>query len=360
MAVREYGSKPVKVRLDPSDTISSVIAKIAAFIVFAALPSVAAAKDLTVYFIDVEGGQATLFVTPAGESLLIDTGWPGFNGRDADRIVSAAKAAGLKQLDYVLVTHYHIDHAGGVAQLAERFPVKTFIDHGETVEHDDAGNKLYASYLAARAKGKHLEVKVGDKLPVKGLDWTVVTAAGNLLPKAMPGAAKSNPFCAGAKAKEVDPSENARSIGSYIVFGKFRAADLGDLTWNKEQELMCPAPKLAPVQVYIVTHHGSDQSGAKAMVHALQPRVAIMDNGAKKGGSAEAWNTIHESKGLEDIWQVHYSVDAGEKSNTGEKMIANMTEANDAAYSLKLVAHEDGSFDVTNARNGFTKHYGSK
>ncbi len=337
-----------------------MIAKLAAFVLFAALPFVAAAKDLTVYFIDVEGGQATLFVTPAGESLLIDTGWPGFNGRDADRIVATAKAAGLKQIDYLLVSHYHIDHAGGVAQLAERFPVRTFVDHGESVEHDDAAKKLYADYLAARAKGKHLEVKAGDKLPLKGLNWTVVSAAGNVLTKAMAGAAKTNPFCAGFQAKAVDESENARSIGSYIVFGKFRAVDLGDLTWNKEHELMCPEPKLPPVSVYIVTHHGSDQSSAKPMVHGLQPRVAIMDNGAKKGGSPEAWNTIHDSQGLEDIWQVHFSVEGGQKANTGEKMIANMTEAGDAAHSLKLVAHEDGSFDVTNARNGFTKHYAAK
>lgn len=321
----------------------------------------AASKDLTVYFIDVEGGQATLFVAPSGESLLVDSGWAGFNGRDADRIVAAAKTAGVKQIDYLLTTHYHTDHVGGAPQLAERIAIKTYIDHGESVEKDAGGTKLFDAYSAVRAKGRHLQVKAGDKLPIKGLDWTVVSAAGNLISRPVNAkAGKENPYCKGFEARAVDDTENARSVGSYISFGKFRVVDLGDLTWNKEHELACPANKLGEVDVYIVTHHGMNMSGPAAIVDALHPRVAIMNNGAKKGGTPEAWNVIRDSKGLEDIWQVHYATAAGDAANTKEPMIANMTEAKDEGMGLKLVAHADGSFDVTNARNGFTKHYASK
>ena len=321
----------------------------------------AASKDLTVYFIDVEGGQATLFISPSGESLLIDSGWAGFNGRDADRIVATAKTAGVTRIDYLLTTHFHSDHVGGAPQLAERIPIKTFIDHGDSVEKDDAGAKLYNAYSAVRAKGTHLRVKAGDKLPIAGLDWTVVSAAGELISKPVNAkAGKENPFCKGFEPRALDATENARSVGSYIVFGKFRVVDLGDLTWNKEHELVCPANKLGQVDVYIVTHHGMNMSGPAAIVSALHPRVAIMNNGAKKGGTAEAWNVIRDSKGLEDIWQVHYATAAGDAANTKEPMIANMTEANDTGMGLKLVAHADGSFDVTNARNGFAKHYASK
>ena len=325
------------------------------------LPAYSASKDLSVYFVDVEGGQATLFISPSGETLLIDAGWSGFNGRDADRIVAAAKLAGVKQIDYLLTTHFHIDHAGGVPQLAERIPIKHFIDHGESVEHDAAGTQLYSSYTAARAKGAHIQVKPGDKLPIKGLNWTIVSAAGDLISKPVgSNSGQPNSFCAGFQPRPVDETENARSVGSYVTFGKFRLVDLGDLTWNKEHELVCPNNVLGEVDVYVVTHHGMNMSGSASIVDALHPRVAIMDNGAKKGGTAEAWNVIRDSKGLEDIWQIHYATAAGDKANTAEPMIANMTEAGDAGQYIKLVAHSDGSFDVTNGRNGFAKHYPAK
>ncbi len=258
----------------------------------------AASGDLTAYLIDVEGGQSTLFVTPSGQSVLIDTGFPGFNGRDADRIAATAKLAGVTQIDYLLITHYHADHVGGVPAIAARLPIKNFIDHGDTVEHTPAGQKLYDDYQKEVAKGNHIVVKPGDKLPIKGLDWTIVSAAGNVIEKPLPGAGQPNPLCAAFKPKDADPTENARSVGSVIVLGKFRVVDLGDLTWNKEQDLMCPANKLGQADVYIVSHHGQDISGSAALVHALHPKVAIMDNGEKKGGTIEAWDTIHSSPGL--------------------------------------------------------------
>jgi competence protein ComEC len=317
----------------------------------------AAGGDLTAYLIDVEGGQSTLFVTPSGQSVLIDTGFPGFNGRDADRIAATAKLAGVTQIDYLLITHYHADHVGGVPAIAARLPIKNFIDHGDTVEHTPAGQKLYDDYQKEVAKGNHIVVKPGDKLPIKGLDWTIVSAAGNVIEKPLPGAGKANPLCAAFKPKEADPTENARSVGSVIVLGKFKVVDLGDLTWNKEQDLMCPANKLGQADVYIVSHHGQDISGSAALVHALHPKVAIMDNGEKKGGTIEAWDTIHSSPGLLDIWQVHFSAAGGKEHNTGEPLIANMSTEGDAGNYLKLTAHPDGHFEVSNPRTGITKKY---
>jgi beta-lactamase superfamily II metal-dependent hydrolase len=317
----------------------------------------AAGGDLTAYLIDVEGGQSTLFVTPSGQSVLIDTGFPGFNGRDADRIAAVAKLAGVTQIDYLLITHYHADHVGGVPAIAARLPIKNFIDHGDTVEHTAAAQKLYDDYQKEVAKGNHIVVKPGDKLPIKGLDWNIVSAAGNVIEKPLPGAGQPNPLCAAFKPKDADPTENARSVGSVIVLGKFKVVDLGDLTWNKEQDLMCPANKVGQADVYIVSHHGQDISGSAALVHALHPKVAIMDNGEKKGGTIEAWDTIHSSPGLLDIWQVHFSAAGGKEHNTGEPLIANMATEGDAGNYLKLTAHADGHFEVSNPRTGTTKKY---
>jgi len=318
---------------------------------FLALPLFAAGKALDIYFVDVEGGQATLFVSPSGESLLIDTGWPGQGSRDAKRIGAVAKLAGVKQIDYLVVTHYHIDHAGGVPNLVAEIPVKNFVDHGPSFETDAAGNKLFAEYTAAVGKANHLVVKPGDKIPVKGLDITVVTAAGKQIAKALPGAGAANPDCAGAKMKDADPSENARSLGSLITYGKFKMIDLGDLTWNKEHALACPA------NLYLSTHHGLDQSNNPALIHALHPRVAIMNNGARKGGSPEAWQTIHSSPGLQDLWQVHYSVEGATANNVTEQFIANPDEKNDAGNYIKISAETSGTFIVTNSRNNLSKTY---
>ena len=317
----------------------------------------AATNDLTAYFIDVEGGQSTLFVTPSGQSILIDTGFPGFNGRDAYRIAAAARDAGVKQIDYLIITHYHADHVGGAPAIAARLPIRNFVDHGDTVEHTPAGQKLYDDYLKEVAKGNHIVVKPGDKLPIQGLEWTIVSAAGKALDQPLPGPGQANQFCADFKPKEPDPTENAQSTGSRIIYGRFRAVDLGDLTWNKEKDLMCPINKIGQVDVYIVSHHGLNISGSPALVKALRPKVAIMNNGEKKGGTVEAWDTIHTSPGLIDIWQLHLSAAGGQDHNTGEKMIANITSDPDAGNYLKLTAHPDGHFEVTNPRTGYTKKY---
>jgi beta-lactamase superfamily II metal-dependent hydrolase len=315
-----------------------------------------AAETLDVYFVDVEGGQATLLVSPSGESMLVDAGWPGFGGRDADRIVATAKAAGVKRIDYLLVTHYHTDHVGGVPPLAAQIPVMHFVDHGPNVETTSAVNELVAAYHQVRDKSQHLVVKPGDKIPIKGLDVEVVAAAGQMLTAPLEGVGAANPLCAATPLRAADPTENAQSVATLIRFGKFRLADLADVTWNKELELVCPVNRIGTVDVYLTTHHGMNLSGSAAIVHALAPRVAIMNNGARKGGSPEAWQAIHSSPGLEDIWQLHYTVKAGNENNTAAQFIAN-PEENCKGYGLKLSADADGSFTVTNTRTGYSKRY---
>jgi competence protein ComEC len=326
------------------------------FLLLCAAQALAAAK-LEIYFIDVEGGQATLVVSPSKQSLLVDTGWPGLNSRDADRIKAAAKHAGVKQIDYLVITHYHSDHVGGVPQLVAAMPVKTFVDHGATVEHGGEPDRLYHAYLKARAAGSHLEVKPGDKIPLKGLDVTVLTAAGASISGPLAGAGQPNPACAAVKPKEADPSENAQSVGMLIQYGSFRMIDMGDLTWNKENELVCPNNKIGTVDLYLTTHHGLEESNSPAIVRALHPRVAIMNNGARKGGSPEAWDAVHSSPGLEDLWQLHYAVEGGKDHNVPEAMIANVDEKNDAGNWLRVSADSNGSITVYNSRNKYEKTY---
>lgn len=314
--------------------------------------------DLRVYFVDVEGGQATLFVTPQGRSLLIDTGWPGQSGRDADRIVAAAKSAGLNRIDYVLLTHYHDDHTGGVPQLVERIPVGTFIDHGPNREpNDEITENRYQSYekVLATGKYKHITAKPGDRIPIKGLKVEVITADGEIIAKPLPGAGKANSFCAASETRAADISENARSLGTVLTFHHTRILDLGDLTWDKEMQLMCPANRLGKIDVLVVSHHGFEQSNSPALVDAIQPRVAIMDNGAKKGGSTPTLETIRKIPGLETLWQLHYSVEAG-AGNTDEKHIANL-EGPDTGNNLDLSIAPSGAFTVLNTRTHETATY---
>ncbi len=315
-------------------------------------------KGLQIFFVDVEGGQATLFVPPHGQSLLIDAGW-GYNGfRDANRIAAAAKLAKIKKIDYVLITHYHSDHVGGVPQLAQKIPVGTFIDHGENREQSKTSATLYSEYQNAIAGAQHIVAKPGDRLPVKGLNIVVVSGDGNLLAAPLPGAGQSNAACSGVQKKEPDPSENARSLGLVIDFGQFRVVDLGDLTWNKELELVCPVNKIGKAQLFVVSHHGLDQSNSPALVHAIAPAVAIMDNGSKKGGSPAAWDVVKSSPGLKDLWQLHFADAGGSEHNTSDPFIANVNEA-DTGFYLKVTAEEDGNFTVYNPRNKLSRKYGS-
>jgi len=315
-------------------------------------------KPLQVYAIDVEGGQSTLVVSPSGQSLLVDTGWSGFNGRDADRIVAASKAAGITQLDYVLITHYHRDHVGGVPQLAERMKIGTFIDHGPNQEDSDVTREDYAAYEKVVAGHKHLVAKPGGRLPIKGIDMLVLTAAGNHIGKPLPGAGQSNPNCATEPKPASDKTENARSLGVLITYGRFRMLDLGDLTKDKELELACPRNLIGTVSLFIVTHHGFDQSNAKALVAGIHPEAAIIDNGAHKGASPEAWQIVHDVVGLERLWQLHYAVDGGPAHNADGKFIANQDESEDHGNYIRVEANPDGSFRIVNSSNNFYRKFG--
>ncbi len=320
-----------------------------------ALPA-SESNSLQVYFIDVEGGQATLVVTPSEQTILIATGWPGFNGRDAGRIVRAAKTAGVDRIDYVLITHFHRDHVGGVTQLAGQIKVGTFIDHGPNREDADDPREDFAAYEKVASQSKRLVVKPGDQIPMKDISVQILTAAGEHVSAPLPGAGQPNALCASEPEAAVDTTENARSLGILITFGKFRFLDLGDLTKRKERDLVCPNNLIGTVDLYLTTHHGLNQSNAKVIVDAIHPRVSIMNNGAHKGGSPDAWETIHNSPGLQDLWQLHYALDSDIAHNAPEKFVANLDENCEGKY-IKVTAEQNGTFTVLNSRNSYQKTY---
>ncbi len=277
-------------------------------------------KPLEIWVVDVEGGKAALYVSPTGETALIDSGFPG--ARDLDRIMAAIADAGVKQIDYLVSTHYHVDHIGNVVELAKRIPVGTFVDHGPTLEGPNvpqvaAGpdgipvtkareqvEGFQAAYAELYGKVKHLVVKPGDRVPITGLDWRIVTSAGQVLKTPpLPGGGKPNPYCAGftpmAGATGLNDPDDAQSVGSVIILGQFRALDFGDMWRTKELELMCPNNPIGTVDLYFASSHGAIASGSLPFVHAIQPRVAIMQNGTRKGGAPEPMQTILSSPGLE-------------------------------------------------------------
>jgi beta-lactamase superfamily II metal-dependent hydrolase len=327
-----------------------------ALLLSAAVTPCALARPLEIFFIDVEGGQSTLIVSPSGQSLLIDTGWRGFEGRDADRIVAAARAAKVKQIDYLLITHYHRDHVGGVPQLADQMKIVNFLDHGPNTEDSKVTKEDYSDYVKAIQHGEHTVLKPGDTVPIKGLSVKVLTAAGDHIQASLPGGGQPNPYCATTPKRDADPTENAQSTGVLVTFEKFRFLDLGDLTWNKELALMCPDNPIGTVDVFLVSHHGLNQSNSQALVDAVHPRVAIMNNGARKGASPDAWQIVKDSPGLEDLWQLHYAIAGAKEHNVADSFIANVDEQ-DAGQYLKLTAEGNGSFTVWNQRNKFEKVY---
>ena len=322
-------------------------------------------NKLLLYSLDVEGGQSTLLVSPSGDSLLIDTGWSGSNSHDAKRIEAAMKDAGIKKIDHVLITHFHVDHVGGVPNLVQLaktdgFEIGDFIDHGENREDSDITRHDYAAYLKAIEGHPRRIVKPGDTIPIPGLDIVVLTADGEHI-TAVPGVKPEvNSYCAGEPKWELDTSENPRSVGVLVRFGKFRFLDMGDLTKAKEIPLVCPVNLIGSVDLFLITHHGMDWSNAAAFVDAITPRAAIMPNGAHKAGKPLAWQTVHDSPGLKDLYMLHTAEDSDAAHNSAEELIANPKGvATDGAY-FKVMADHDGGFSITNTRTSATKNYPAK
>ncbi|HZF31534.1 MAG TPA: MBL fold metallo-hydrolase [Gammaproteobacteria bacterium] len=338
---------------------------------------------LDIYLIDVEGGNATLFVAPSGESLLIDTGNGGpAADRDAGRIMAAVEDAGVRRIDHLITTHYHGDHFGAMETLAARIPIAEFIDHGANVQPGPGADAFLAVYPQLYAKASHVVAKPGDRVKLGDVDVRIVASAGEAIREPLPGAGQPNPLCASYKPMDPDPSENAQSVGSHFTFGRFRALHLGDLTWNKEHDLMCPMNRLGTVDLFIVSHHGQPISNGPVLVHAIGARAAIMNNGTRKGGQPDTMKVLFAAPGLEDLWQLHFSQLGGQEYTVPGAFIANTVDEqpaampiepvaaaapgagappapvhNGKAYWLKVAAQRDGTFTVTNARNGFAKTY---
>lgn len=313
-----------------------------------------ATRTVEIFFIDVEGGQSTLIVTPSGESLLIDAGYGGREGRDPARILAAAREARLDRIDYLLITHYHPDHVGGVPELASQIPIGTFVDHGDP-PGTGTGYRGFSAYESVRREGLHIQARPGDRLPLEGIEADVVSADGKTVSEPLGGGGQMNEMCASVEDYPEDRIGNFRSIGLMIRFGSFRFLDLADLSGNMLTRLVCPRNLLGTASVYLIAHHGEHDSNVPALYAALRPRVAVMNNAATKGGSPDAFRTLHALPGLEDLWQLHASRHHGAQ-NSPEHLIANVDDGL-TSYWIKLTAFDDGSFRIVNSRTGFTKTY---
>jgi beta-lactamase superfamily II metal-dependent hydrolase len=332
---------------------------------FALAPAVCSAQALRLFFIDVEGGQATLVMTPSGQSLLVDTGWPTDTLRDAGRIAEAMKKAGAGTLDYLVITHYHADHVGGMEQLASRVKFRNVITHGPTTETGKTADTMMATFRAALAASgaKEMVVKPGDTIPLKEVDVRVLASNRQLI-EASKGA-PANAGCEGVVPRRTDTSDNSASVGMLFTFGGFRFLDLGDLTQDLEFQMACPVNRIGEVDLFLTTHHGSGQSNAQVLVHALKSRVAIMNNGARKGGDLPVLQTVKSAPGLEDLWMLHYSVAAGTDGNVDEPRIANLGDVADPAvkdtgFGINVTVQPNGSFTVVNERNNVSKTYSAR
>lgn len=326
-----------------------------------------ATKTLDIYFIDVEGGQATLVVTPAGQILLIDAGFPSTGtfssrpgdpatARDPQRILAVAKMAGVSRIDYLLATHFHADHIGGVPELSQLVPIDAFIDHGGVTADADrvpGTVAIHLAYAAVRDGKRHLQPRPGDRIPLTGVDAIIVSSGGELLPTPLPGARGANAACVPPGVPASELTENPRSTGVLLQFGKFRFLDVGDLTAAPLFGLACPTDRLGPVDVYLVSHHGGADASDPSLFAAITPRVAILNNGATKGGAPATSKTLRASSGTE-TWQLHRS-EAQDAENFPDDRIANLSEA--TAHWIKISARDDGSFVVTNGRTGKTTRY---
>ena len=321
-------------------------------------------RTLDIYWIDVEGGAATLIVSPSGESVLVDTGWE-VDGRDAKRVYAAAQQAGLKKIDHFVLSHYHADHAGAIPALGRLIPIDRCYDRGDFVE--PANQKWFDGYMSVCGK-KRTIVKAGDRIPLKGVRVDVVASNGHIIDKPASGSGPQNPLCRTAENHPPDVPENQLMVSTLFTYGTFTFLDNADLDWEKEMELVCPVNRLGRITLYQAGRHGAlDGAGAPGLLNTITPQVVVVNNGPKKGLGGPSPGrqtplTAHYERlagipGVEGIWQSHLSL--FEKAhNTAENMIANLEDTPDCkGHWLKASVRQDGTFTLTNGRNGFSKTY---
>ena len=330
---------------------------------------------LDIYWVDVEGGAATLFVAPSGESMLIDTGFD-VGDRDAMRIASAANAAGLQRIDHVIISHYHTDHVGGLAALAKLITLGRFYGPGDKIEPE---NQKWLDVFRATAGNRRTIVKPGDKVPLSGVDVQIVASDLALINGPLRGGGP-NAFCATADEKAPAGFENQRMVGTHLRYGDFTFLALIDLDWQKEMELACPVNRLGQITLYQSGRHGAfDGAGAPALLNAIKPQVVVINNGPRKGLGQQDPNAkvttpagravtpyerngyarLMQIPGIEGVWQGHLALlDKDPAHNTAPDMIANMEETADCrGHFIKASVQPSGQFTVTNGRNGFSRTY---
>ncbi len=320
-------------------------------------------KGPTIYFIDTEGGAATLIVTPAGESVLIDCGNPG--ARDAERIHKMAREAGIDAIDNLIITHWHVDHYGGVAHLAELMPIRKFFDRGipEKLDDDPKNFPLLIQAYKKASAGKSITLKPGDEVPLKQtpgdppLSLLCLCASGATIPDA-PGA-PANPIATENVPQPADPSDNARSLGFLFRYGDFRFLDLGDLTWNNEFKLVHPTNKIGLIDVFQSTHHGLEISNNSVLIKSVEPRVAVFNNGPRKGGHPSVVATLRRLPGIQAIYQMHRNLNSAAQDNTDPDFIANKGPSDQCpAEGIRLSVAADGkSYEVAVDHDGKPRRF---